>query len=321
MPARGAPVEPGGGHHETTSSHQGSIMRKISAITLAAVSAMTFTLGAAQATTLPYKGFDRLVAESDGIVVATVRQVQFAADAQRGIGTYVTFDDLQVLEGRYDAPTLTLRMKGGRVDNEILFVDGVPQFEPNERVVLFVQGNGRDLVPLVGWSQGLFRLKPGANGETAVTDAAGHPVLAVKGNQVLTQEGADAQGKDVHVMGAPNAAFALHAAAAGQSGAGRTENGSATALVGERIAKGAKPMSADAFLELVKQRSAGRNAQLAQSAASLRSVEIGAPLAALDQRDAPADARAAAMPQVQGAEFAQPALPRRMAAPAAGDKQ
>jgi hypothetical protein len=79
-------------------------------------------------------------------------------------------------------------------------------------------------------------------------------------------------------------------------------------------------MGAEAFVALVKQRSAGRNAALSQSA-SLRSLEIGAPLAAIDQRDAPADARAAALPQVQGPEFAQPALPRRTAAPAAGDLQ
>jgi hypothetical protein len=295
-------------------------MRKTFALTLAA-SALTFALGAAQATTLPYKSLDRLVAESDGIVVGTVRQVQFAADAQHDIGTYVTLDNLQVLEGRYSAPTLTLRLKGGRVGNEILFVDGVPQFKADERVVLFVQGNGRDLVPLVGWTQGLFRLQPGADGALVVTDAAGHAVLGVKGNQVLTQEGADAEGSDVHVLGAPNADFALRAAAAGQSGAGRTENGSAVKLVGERIAKDAKPMKADAFIELVKQRSAGRNAQLAQSAASLRSVEIGAPLAAVDQRDAAADPRAAAQPQAQGPEFTQPALPKHQAVPAAGDAQ
>jgi len=297
-------------------------MRKISALSLVALAATTFCLGAAHATSLPYKSFDKLVAESDGIVVATVRQVQFAADAQHDIGTYVTFDNLQMLEGRAAAPTLTLRMKGGRVGNEILFVDGVPQFQEGERVLMFVQGNGRDLVPLVGWTQGLFRLVTGADGRTVVADAGGHPVLGVKDNHVMTAEGAAAQAAETHVVGAPNADYAMHAAAAGRSGAGTTEDGSKPMLVSERLSKNAQPMAADAFLALVKQRSAARDAQLAQSGKVLESVTIGAPLAAVDHRDAVVpDARAAAAAQVQGPEFAKPQAPKRLAAPTATDLQ
>src|SRR5262249_38388155 len=92
----------------------GSIMRKTHLLALTAVSAALLAQGIAHGTTLPYKGVDKLVAEADGIVIGTVRQVQSAQDSQKDIETYVTLDNLKVLGGRYAAPTLTLRLKGGR---------------------------------------------------------------------------------------------------------------------------------------------------------------------------------------------------------------
>ena len=80
-------------------------MRKHSLLALATVAALAAAQGAAQATTLPYKGLDRLVAEADGIVMGTVRQVQSVQDGEKDIHTFVTFDHVKMLGGRHAAPT------------------------------------------------------------------------------------------------------------------------------------------------------------------------------------------------------------------------
>ena len=79
------------------------------------LSALALAAGASQAsaTTLPYKSFDRLANEADGVVVGTVRAVQPMKDGRSDIHTFVTLDQLQVVGGRYAAPTLTLRLAGG----------------------------------------------------------------------------------------------------------------------------------------------------------------------------------------------------------------
>jgi hypothetical protein len=286
-------------------------MRKTHLLALSAVAAALLAQGFAQATTLPYKGVDKLVAEADGIVIGTVRQVQAAEDSQKDIETYVTLDNLKVLGGRYAAPTLTLRMKGGRVDNEILFIDGTPQFKQDERVLMFVQGNGRDLVPLVGWTQGVFRLVADKSGALTVADNAGHPVVGLDGDKVLTS-GVDA---DAHVLGAPNADFVMHVAAPGQASAGKTDDGSASSMVESTVAKNAPPMSADAFLAALQKR-IDKRAASASPFVQLESVEQGVP-AKFSRRDGvSSNTRAnAVVNAVQ--ESAQPQLPHRMEPPPA----
>jgi hypothetical protein len=290
-------------------------MRKTTLLALTAISAALFAQGAAHATTLPYKGVDKLVAEADGIVIGTVRQVQSTEESQKDIETYVTLDNLKVLGGRFAAPTLTLRLKGGRVDNEILFIDGTPQFKQDERVLMFVQGNGRDIVPLVGWTQGVFRLMTDkASGAMTIADHAGHPVVGFEGNRVLTS-GVDA---DAHILGAPNADFVVHVAAPGQASAGKTNDGSASTMVEATVAKNAPPMAAEAFLSALQKRIDQRAAG-ASPFMQLESVELGVP-AKFSHRDGVSpNARAnAVVNAVQ--DSGQPQLPQRLAPPPAPGK-
>jgi hypothetical protein len=290
-------------------------MRKTHLLALSAISAALLAQGAAHATTLPYKGVDKLVAEADGIVIGTVRQVQSAEDSQKDIETYVTLDNLKVLGGRYAAPTLTLRLKGGRVDNEILFIDGTPQFKQDERVLMFVQGNGRDIVPLVGWTQGVFRLLTDpASGAMTIADNAGHLVVGLDGDKVLTS-GVDA---DAHVLGAPNADFVRHVAAPGQASGGKTDDGTASVMVEATVARNAPPMAAEAFLSALQKRIDGRAAS-ASPFVQLESVEQGVP-AKFSRRDGvSSNTRAnAVVNAVQ--DTGQPQLPQRMAPPPAQGK-
>lgn len=205
------------------------------------------------ATVLPYKNLQALVDEADGIVIGTVRSVQAAATAPHDVNTFVTLDGLELLSGKLNAPTLTLRLKGGLVDGRGLHVEGAPNFKPDERVLLFVQGNGRDLVPLVGWGQGLFRLvTEAASGRTIVQDAEGHDVVGLADGHVQRRAGEHMQ--EVVLLGAPG--LQQVQGPKPEMNAGQTEDGSPTTLVEVQAAP--KPaMAADRFVTEMRQRAAG----------------------------------------------------------------
>jgi hypothetical protein len=224
--------------------------------------------GHLNATTLPYKSFDNLVSESDGIVVGTVRSVQSQYDDKKDIHTLVTFDRLDVLHGAHKQTTLTLRLKGGQVNNEALEVEGSPSFRQNERIVLFVKGNGRELVPLVGWTQGMFRI-------------VGDPVTRQEivqdheGNQVLGISGGHLQKERVHaaqaiIVGEPASVAGVAASSHARSGASPANPGTAENQpppnVGIALASKAAPMPAQTFLSNVK---AAVHAKAARAATAL----------------------------------------------------
>ena len=52
-----------------------------------------------------------------------------------------------------------LRIRGGTVDTQREVYPGLPQLEVGGRYILFVQGNFRDLFPVVGLAQGVFRVE------------------------------------------------------------------------------------------------------------------------------------------------------------------
>ena len=74
--------------------------------------------------------------------------------------TFVTYSIRHVFKGSSAAgKSITLRMQGGPDgQGRFLKVSGVPDFQPGDRDILFVQGNGSAICPLVGWEQGRFRI-------------------------------------------------------------------------------------------------------------------------------------------------------------------
>lgn len=58
------------------------------------------------------------------------------------------------------AEVLALTMLGGRVGDEVLQVDAMPELAAGEDVILFVHDNGRAVCPILGWSHGAFRVRP-----------------------------------------------------------------------------------------------------------------------------------------------------------------
>lgn len=143
----------------------------------------------AHATTLVYKSFDDLVKEADGIVMGTVTNIRSNMKKPGPIYTYVTLGDLKILFGRYDRKEFTLRMEGGRVGNKRLDVEGSPVFRPKEKVIVFAQGNGRNIVPLVGWGQGVFRIRKDRElTREVVVDSDGNRVFAIQDGHLIKEQ-------------------------------------------------------------------------------------------------------------------------------------
>ena len=85
------------------------------------------------ATMLLKKDFEDLVAESDGVVVGHVAAVESSRDENGEIFTFVTLDELDVVDGVFDGVEFVLRIEGGEVD-------GVPP-----RLLLAGDGNRKPL--------------------------------------------------------------------------------------------------------------------------------------------------------------------------------
>lgn len=131
------------------------------------VACVLFVLGAsirAGATVLARKNLNNLVEEAELILEGTVMQKESVwAEDKSTIYTFVTLSDLEVIDGAYEGNTFTLRMDGGEVEEagrvKGLKIPGTPEFEIEDRVILFIRNNAWEVCPLVGWDQGAFKVK------------------------------------------------------------------------------------------------------------------------------------------------------------------
>lgn len=119
-----------------------------------------FLFSSARATSVIAPTFAELVAEADTIVRGTVTHVEArSVTTTRGpaVYTYVTLAIEQCAKGT--APqTLTLTLLGGTSGAQTLSIAGMPQFAIGDREIVFVQRNGRQLCPLVGFYHGRYRI-------------------------------------------------------------------------------------------------------------------------------------------------------------------
>jgi hypothetical protein len=76
--------------------------------------------------------------------------------------TFVTFRVDRILKGRFTGTStqFTMRLTGGSnpAAKRFMRLEGCPDFDIGERVVLFVRRNERALCPMAGWAQGRFRI-------------------------------------------------------------------------------------------------------------------------------------------------------------------
>lgn len=141
-----------------------------------------------RATTLLYKGFEDLTLEADAVVVGTVTAVEAALSPNEEIYSYVTLDQLDPVYGVPLSSQVVVRLLGGAFGEDVLEVHGAPQFTVGERVLLFLRGNTLDVVPVVGWTQGVFRpcIDP-TSGKEVTCDFAGNRVFEVSGNTITKE--------------------------------------------------------------------------------------------------------------------------------------
>lgn len=137
----------------------------------------------APATTVNPPEFPQLVNESDYIVRAVVKSVTSelrAAPSGKQIPfSRVELEVRQVIAGKPPTP-LILEVMGGKGGGRELYIVGAPKFEVGEESILFVQGNGKQIYPLVRMAHGLYPIKrEAATGREFIARSDGAPLRSV----------------------------------------------------------------------------------------------------------------------------------------------
>lgn len=265
-------------------------------------------LGAVQAhaTTIPYKNFNDLLRESDAVVSGRVSKVESKYSANKeDIFTFVTLDQVQTLSGSYSAPTVTLRFLGGQVGNDVLQVSGSPNFAANQQVIVFVQGNGRSMVPVVGWSQGVFRVgRDSATGQQVVRDNEGNRVGGVQNGMLIKETTNQPEAQIIGPQGVE-----LGTTKSGELNAGSADFLAPAAPLerGAAVAAPDRPVAIQSAMTVTAFVSAIKSAPVSRAAAAvLRSVEPNDADTLSDNSDGSVGGRTAA---VSSGQPQAPALP------------
>jgi hypothetical protein len=152
--------------------------------------------GTAFSTTVIPLSFDRIFSDADLIFVGEVVALQSSWETRaesRSIVTLVTFDVSAVLKGQVGLRT-QLTFLGGTIGDLTEQVSDMPQFKIGDRDVLFVSPERYAASPLVGFSQGRFRVQTDASGNSVVRTFQGRPLLLGLGNGLVTGLSADERG-------------------------------------------------------------------------------------------------------------------------------
>jgi hypothetical protein len=124
---------------------------------------------------------NELIKQSRLVLTGVVSKVESDLGGdKRSIFTFVTLKDLVILRGEYPEKELKLRFDGGQVGFRVVSVPGIPPFHETEKVLLFIRTINPTICPLVGCSQGYFKVR-----EQGVTDLAGNEIVGFKENVIL----------------------------------------------------------------------------------------------------------------------------------------
>jgi hypothetical protein len=145
---------------------------------------LSLMAGRIMATTVIAPDFPHLVNESDYIVRAVVKSVtveqRVMASGKRMPFTQVELEVKQVIAGRPPEP-LVLAVLGGLTGGRELSVSGAPKFAVGEESILFVQGNGKQIIPLSRMAHGHYPIiKEAASGREFVARSDGEPLRSVE---------------------------------------------------------------------------------------------------------------------------------------------
>jgi len=135
---------------------------------VAAISAaaLLFLSASAMATVLEELSLEEMTARADGIVHGVVVSSGSRLVLEEGRSaephTITTIRVLRWLKGG-NAPTVTIRERGGTVQDRGMWIAGTPRYAANEEVVLFLERrpDRPDEFLTFGMVQGKFRVQPG----------------------------------------------------------------------------------------------------------------------------------------------------------------
>lgn len=130
------------------------------------------------ATSVRAPNFNTLVDRAELIFTGQVlsRHCEWrVVEGRRSIVTLISFGVERIHKGA-SAPVITLQFLGGSMGDVTLSVSEMPRFKPNERVVLFVEGNGSAACPVIGFFHGRFSLKRESGGRETILKHDGEPL-------------------------------------------------------------------------------------------------------------------------------------------------
>ncbi len=153
-------------------------------VALVAFAGLIAPVAPALATTVVPVPEEALIRAAAAIVIGRVQRIESHTATGGRIVTDITMAVDEVLKGQLSATEITLRQTGGRVGNVHAWVDGSPEFEVGERVLVFVRQLPDGTLRVVHLFQGKFSIvvDPASGEETAQRDAAPHGVNVLGAN-------------------------------------------------------------------------------------------------------------------------------------------
>ncbi len=133
---------------------------RLALTTLAA--GLSLQLGSlAHASSIQQRAISEVAGQAALIFVGVVVDKQVKAQAN-GTHTLVTFSIDEIIKGDYKRDSLVLDFAGGEMGDQSQVISGLVYPESGESGIYFVESLDQLLVnPLLGWSQGHFKLKEG----------------------------------------------------------------------------------------------------------------------------------------------------------------
>ena len=96
------------------------------------------------------------------------------------VSTWVTFQVTDVIKGELPSATITQSFAGGTVGDTTLQVSGMVYPQLGEQGIYFIENPDRPQVnPIVGWSQGHFKVKKDKQGEERMLTESDEPIQAI----------------------------------------------------------------------------------------------------------------------------------------------
>lgn len=148
---------------------------------------LLLTVVSASASTVLEVGFDRLSKSAANVVSGEILSIVPEQGENGLLYSNVTLRVTRSVPERLVGRPMTVRMVGGEMNGQRMYVQGMPRFEIGDEVVLFLNRETASVMgPTVGLWQGVFYLgRDKATGEEFVLDHLRRPVMGLASDNSL----------------------------------------------------------------------------------------------------------------------------------------